>query len=146
MQNSVHDKSTIPQRSIGQVPLKRGGVILLLAILFLMAPFANLAFSGVPSSFRIIIGTFFPYYSPEFVHIGTGTSVSWENPTSDLHSITHDDCKAGGRCAFDSGPLGPNGKFTVRHLPPGEYPYHCSFHPIMRGVLVVTESGAPSET
>lgn len=144
-QNRVHDKSPIPPRSVGPELLQRGGLILLVVIVFLMAPLASLALSAGPS-FRIIIGTFFPYYSPEFVQIGTGTSVSWENPTSDLHSITHDGCKGGDRCAFDSGPLGPNGKFTVRHLPPGHYPYHCSFHPIMRGSLVVTESGASSET
>ena len=105
----------------------------------------SLATAG-PSSLRITVGTFFPYYSPAFVHIEQGTSVSWENPTADLHSITHDGCKRSERCAFDSGPLGPNGTFTVRHLPPGSYPYHCSFHPIMQGNLVVKESDFPNET
>jgi hypothetical protein len=141
-QNGIHDKRTMKKRCFGYELLKRGGFVLLLVSLFLIGPFAIAA----PSTLRIILGTFSPYYSPKIVHIGTGTSVSWENPTSDLHTITHDGCKAGERCAFDSGPLGPNGTFTVRHLPPGYYPYHCSFHPIMQGNLVVTEADTSSET
>jgi hypothetical protein len=132
----------MPPRSKGDERLKRGGWVLLLASVFLISPLALAA----PSSLRIILGTFSPYYSPNIVYIGRGTPVSWENPTADLHTITHDGCKTGEGCAFDSGPLGPNGTFTVRHLPPGHYPYHCSFHPIMQGILVVTESEAPSDT
>jgi len=130
------------KRCIGYERLKRGGVVLLILSLFLIGHSALAA----PSTFRITIGTFFPYYSPEVVHIRTGTSVSWENPTADLHSITHDGCQTGEACAFDSGPLGPNRTFSLRQLPPGHYSYHCSFHPIMRGTLVVTEPHAPSET
>ena len=123
-------------------PLKIGGLVLLMVGMFLMVSFANAA----PSTLRITISTFSPYYSPKLVQIGTDTPISWENPTATLHSITHDGCKTGERCAFDSGAIGPNRTFTVHDLPPGYYPYHCSFHPIMRGVLVVLESGIPSET
>jgi plastocyanin len=122
--------------------LIRGGFFLLMVGMFLMGSFSVAA----PSGLRITIGTFAPYYSPTFVHIGTGTPISWDNPTADLHSITHDGCKTSERCAFDSGPLGPNGTFSVPHLPPGSYSYHCSFHPIMRGVLIVVESGSSNET
>jgi plastocyanin len=141
-QHGIHNKRTMPQRCVGYESLKRGGLALLIISLFVISPFAIAA----PSTLRITLGTFAPYYSPEMVHIGTGTSVSWENPTSDLHTITHDGCKSNDRCAFDSGPLGPNRTFTVPHLPPGVYPYHCLFHPIMQGTLVVTESATPSET
>jgi plastocyanin len=141
-QNGIHNRKSIQERYVGYETLKRGGLALLLISLLVISPFAIAA----PSAFRITVGTFFPYYSPEFVHIGTGTPITWENPTSDLHSITHDGCKTGEGCAFDSGPLGPNGTYTVRHLPPGHYPYHCTFHPIMRGTLVVTESDTSSET
>ena len=141
-QNGIHNMKTIQDRNVGNGALRHGWLAILMISLFLISPFAIAA----PSAFRITVGTFFPYYSPEFVHIGRGTPISWENPTSDLHSITHDGCKKGGGCAFDSGPLGPNGTFTVRHLPPGYYPYHCTFHPIMRGTLVVTESDTSNET
>ena len=141
-QNGIHNMRTMQNRRIGNSARRRGWLAILIISLLVISPLAIAA----PSAFRITVGTFFPYYSPEFVHIGTGTPISWENPTTDLHSITHDGCKTGERCAFDSGPLGPNGTFTVRHLPPGHYPYHCSFHPIMRGTLVVTESDTSNET
>jgi plastocyanin len=140
--DGIHNKGPIQKRTLLSQQLIRGGLVLLMVGIFLMSSFAI----GAPSALRITIGTFAPYYSPTFVHIGKGTPISWDNPTADLHSITHDECKTGERCAFDSGPLGPNGTFTVRHLPPGSYSYHCSFHPIMRGVLVVVESGSSSET
>jgi len=141
-QNTIHNKRATKKFFGGYSSLKKGEVVFLLVSLLLINPMAIAA----PSIFRITVGTFSPYYSPNVVHIGTGTPVSWENPTADLHSITHDGCKTGDRCAFDSGPLGPNGTFTVRQLPPGHYPYHCSFHPIMRGTLVVTESQTSNET
>ena len=141
-QNKIYNRKTMKKRSVGYERLKRGGIALLIVGGIFLGSLAVAA----PSALRITLGTFAPYYSPKFVHIGTGTSVFWENPTADLHSITHDGCKTGEGCAFDSGPLGPNGTFTVGHLPPGSYPYHCSFHPIMQGTLVVTEADSSSET
>lgn len=123
-------------------PLNIGGTVLLLISIALMVPFA----SAATPTFRMTLNTFSPYYSPKFVKIAAGTLISWENPTADIHSITHDGCISGGQCDFDSGPIGPNRTFTVNHLPPGHFPYHCSFHPIMRGTLVVLESTRPSET
>ncbi len=138
----IYNKGPMRKRTFLSQKLIRGGLVFLMVGMFLMSSFAMAA----PSTLRIIIGTFAPYYSPTTVHIGTGIPISWDNPTADLHSITHDGCMTGEGCAFDSGPLGPNGTFTVRQLPPGSYSYHCSFHPIMRGVLVVVESDSYSET
>lgn len=138
----IHNKSIRSKQGVRYGNLKGGSFVLLLASVLLINPITL----GASSTLRITLGTFAPYYSPNFVHIKTGTPISWENPTYDLHTITHDGCQAGERCAFDSGPLGPNGTFTVRHLPPGNYPYHCSFHPIMQGTLVVTEPKSSSET
>ena len=138
----IHNNGPMRKRTLLSQQLIRGRLLLLMVGMFLMGSFAVAA----PATLRITIGTFAPYYSPTSVHIGTGTPISWDNPTADLHSITHDGCKTGEGCAFDSGPLGRNGTFTLRHLPPGSYSYHCSFHPIMRGVLVVVESGIYSET
>ncbi len=117
-------------------------VLLLLSIVL----FGSLVVASPSSTLRITIGTFAPYYFPTFVQINSNTSISWENPTSALHSITHDDCRNGARCAFDSGPLGPHSHFTIHQLSPGSYSYHCSFHPIMRGVLVVQDMDNSNET
>ena len=101
--------------------------------------------AAAPLPQRITIETFFPYYSPTLLQIGLDTTITWENPTSNLHTITHDACKTNEKCAFDSGPIGPQQTFTVQKLPAGSYPYHCSLHPIMRGVLVVEEANFLNE-
>jgi len=36
----------------------------------------------------------------------------------------------------------PDGTFSIPSLPPGEYPYHCELHPVMRGTLVVVDPRA----
>ncbi len=120
------------------------GYVLSLMCLVIIGIF-SLAMAA-PSTMRITIGTFSPYYSPELVHVGTGIPISWENPTATIHSITHDGCKGGEQCAFDSGAIGPNRTFTVDQLTPGHYPYHCTFHPIMRGTLVVKDPQVASDT
>ena len=123
-------------------PMKRRVLGFLLGSLLVVGSLAMAA----PSTRHITLVTFSPYYSPTLVHIGTGTPISWDNPTGMLHSITPDGCKNGNQCAFDSGPLGPNGSFTLHQLPRGSYSYHCSFHPIMRGSLIVLDSEAASDT
>ena len=101
---------------------------------------------AAPSVVHIQIEGFSPYYSPKTAEVSVGTPVFWENPTGSHHTITHDGCKTGGFCVFDSGSIAPNGKFGLYHLPPGRYSYHCTLHPIMRGTLVVTSSSVLSET
>lgn len=140
--NEIKPKKVKRKRFPVYKTLKIRGLILMMVGTFLLGSFA----SAAPTTLRITISTFSPHYSPELVHIGTGTPISWENRTSTLHSITHDGCTTGQRCAFDSGPIGPNQTFQIDHLPPGSYPYHCTFHPIMRGVLVVLESDLSSES
>jgi len=138
----IDKKRNFLKHPFADTPVKITRSVTLMAAIVLIGSFATAA----PSTLRITIETFAPYYSPKIVHIGTGTIISWENPTSTLHSITHDGCKESENCAFDSGAIGPNRTFTVHHLSPGIYSYHCSFHPIMRGALVVLESDSSSET
>ena len=142
IKHSFNNWLPIQRRLLKSLPLKNGLPGFLLIGLFV---FGSLVMAA-PSTLRITIGTFAPYYSPTFVQINSNTSISWENPTSALHSITHDDCRNGARCAFDSGPLGPHSNFTIHQLSPGSYSYHCSFHPIMRGVLVVQDTETSNET
>ncbi len=118
-------------------------VLILLMVAMCLGAFPTIA---APPGLRITIGTFSPHFSPKLAEIKTGTTITWENPTAILHSITHDGCTTGQRCAFDSGPIGSNQTFSIHDLPPGSYPYHCSFHPIMRGILVVLKSDIASET
>jgi len=106
---------------------------------------ASVTFAA-PSLFRIQMESWSPYYLPEAASVGVGIVVRWENPTATYHTVTHDGCQQGGSCLFDSGAIPPSGVYELPELPPGNYPYHCTLHPIMRGVLVVTDVPAPAET
>ena len=94
-----------------------------------------------PPYLHIIIEDGSPYFVPASVTVGKETPIQWDNPTPTHHTITHNTCvDESGSCAFDSGTMPPGDAFTLSGLPPGRYAYHCRIHPIMRGVLTVTES------
>jgi hypothetical protein len=81
-----------------------------------------------------------------FVTVSTGSPIRWENPTATEHTVTHIGClEDGDHCAFDSGLMLPNGTFALPGLAPGRYPYLCRIHPIMRGVITVTDTFTPSQ-
>jgi plastocyanin len=58
--------------------------------------------------------------------------VSVANRDSTPHTFTADDGHS-----FDSGTIDPGGTATIKALPAGTYPYHCSIHDFMKGKLVV---------
>jgi plastocyanin len=100
-----------------------------------------------PPSFRIIMESRSPYYEPPLARVNTGFPIRWENPTATFHTVTHEECLVGGSCIFDSGAVAPGANYTLPGLPPGQYPYQCRLHPIMRGVITVEDATAlPSET
>lgn len=61
-----------------------------------------------------------------------GATIFWWNVDDKTHSVYSDD----GQFA-SSGPLAPGMEFGRTFLQPGEYGYHCMFHPDMTGVVVV---------
>ncbi|WP_250545569.1 cupredoxin domain-containing protein [Paenarthrobacter sp. DKR-5] len=65
--------------------------------------------------------------------VAPGSQVTVKNLDSAAHTVTADDGKS-----FDAqaGAGGGTGTFTAPSKP-GSYPYHCTFHPDMHGVLVV---------
>ncbi len=65
------------------------------------------------------------------VTIVAGTAVVWKNQDDDPHTVTADDG------SFDSKGLGQGDTFRYVFVKPGSYPYHCSAHPYMKGVVIV---------
>ncbi len=70
-------------------------------------------------------------YSSDTVRVSAGQIVRWINHDPLDHTITFD---AEGPA---SGALPANGSYGVKFDRPGAYPYHCTPHPFMTGVVIV---------
>ena len=106
-------------------------------------PLLTSAMAGISSAdpVEITFETSAPYYEPQLALVSAGSPVRWVNPTASPHSVRHDDCLTNDTCAFQSIAVPPDSSFSIAPLPPGRYGYHCELHPIMRGVLIVRDSG-----
>jgi len=71
------------------------------------------------------------FYLPATLRVHVGDTIIWTNNDSDPHDITS---RTG---LFSSGPLPDGGKWAWRPLKAGRYPYFCTFHPEMYGVIIV---------
>ena len=117
---------------------------MLIAILSL-GLFAAWPTTATPPDPAIIIDSGSPYFVPKSATVPRGAPITWDNPTATDHTITHVGClQAGSTCAFDSGVVRPSGNFTLSGLASGQYPYLCRIHPIMYGIVTVTDSFDPT--
>ncbi|SRR6266545_920712 len=103
--------------------------------------------AATPPYMEILIEDGSPYFVPVTATVVSGNPIRWDNPTPTHHTITHNACvDESGPCVFDSGTMPPGETFVLSGLPPGRYPYHCRIHPIMRGLLTVTDASTmPSQ-
>jgi plastocyanin len=70
-------------------------------------------------------------FIPVNVTIPSGTTVTWTNLDSILHTVTSQDG------TFDSGLFGQGESFSYVFNEPGEYDYYCIPHPYMTGKVTV---------
>ncbi|MDP1769312.1 MAG: hypothetical protein Q8L74_10985 [Nitrospirota bacterium] len=113
---------------------------LLIALVLILGLLPAWPTAATPPYTAIIIESGSPYFVPKSAIVSTGSPIQWENPTATEHTVTHTGClEEGDHCAFDSGLMLPNGTFTLPGLAPGRYPYICRIHPIMRGIITVTD-------
>lgn len=75
-------------------------------------------------------------FQPAELKIAVGDQVKWIW-REDRHSVTSDN-----RVWLDQGVCNTGATFTTAFTNEGVYPYHCSVHPVMRGVITV---GNPKE-
>ena len=61
-------------------------------------------------------------YAPSAVLIRAGTTVIWTNEGMHAHTVSSKGT------LWDSGPIAPKGKFSVRFMKPGSFEYYCNFH------------------
>jgi plastocyanin len=95
---------------------------------------AGLAHPRSPYSQQAVVVDVFEYgFQPGKVLVRAGQTVAWKDVGKQFHIVTPD--SRGGKrvwaAAKDEG--------SASHLfgKPGRYPYHCSLHPRMHGVVVV---------
>jgi len=72
-------------------------------------------------------------FDPGTVTIHVGDTVEWKNTDDRDHTITASDG------SFDSGNLSSGASFRHTFKSAGKYSYKCSYHPRMKGVVVVEE-------
>ena len=71
-------------------------------------------------------------YTPETVEIKAGETIEWKNDDLTPHTVTSE-----GNGGFDSRSLDPGSSWDHTFDKPGSYPYFCTFHPEMKGIVVV---------
>lgn len=80
-------------------------------------------------------------FTPAAIVVPAGTTVTWTNEDTVVHTVTSG--PTDGRIGtadglFDSGNIPAGGTFSVTFDQPGEFPYHCTPHPWMKGHVTVT--------
>ena len=70
-------------------------------------------------------------YAPVRIEVKPGTTVVWVNNAPLEHTVTADDK------SFDSGLVGVGKRWSYTFAKAGTFPYHCTPHPFMKGVVVV---------
>lgn len=77
-------------------------------------------------------------YDPSPVTIKSGTSVTWTNNDSTLHTVSSGLPEQGAvGTLFDSSLIAPGKTFTHAFDKAGSFDYSCTLHPFMRGQIVV---------
>lgn len=100
------------------------------AALFLMAPLGSSSAALV----QVSINDFF--FSPDTVNISVGDTVRWTNlATSTPHTSTSDSG------VWNSGTLNHGQSYDHQFTTTGGFPYHCSIHTYMRGIVLVQQTG-----
>jgi len=86
--------------------------------------------SSVPSNGK--------FFVPETLTVSKGTTVTWTNGDSTLHTVTSGSPEAGNSGSeFDSSYLAAGKTFQHPFNTAGTFDYYCTLHPFMKGKVVV---------
>lgn len=142
-------------RGASSIFLRKSSNILLVVII---AGFVGTLWSGQPpvnvdasSTYNVSIVSYL--FRPQSINVTTGTDVVWTfltngTDSSDVHTVTSDNQTQSGGGIFQSLIMHAGQTFSFTFYSPGKYPYHCSVHPLMIGLVNVTGPALnpPSET
>ena len=87
--------------------------------------------SSVPSNGK--------FFVPDTLTVSKGTTVTWTNGDSTLHTVTSGSPEAGNSGSeFDSSYLAAGKTFPHQFNTAGTFDYYCTLHPFMKGKVVVS--------
>ena len=75
-------------------------------------------------------------YNPASIKIKKGETVTWVNEDDKDHTVISDDPK---KEDFHSDNLGNGDTFSHKFEKAGKFPYHCKYHPRMKGLVTVSD-------
>lgn len=75
-------------------------------------------------------------FVPAAIIVAPGATVTWTNADDEPHTVTANDR------AYHSAPLDTDQSYSHVYAAPGEYPYFCSLHPHMTGLVIVRAPGS----
>jgi plastocyanin len=70
-------------------------------------------------------------FRPARLEVAAGTTIVWTNDGQVMHTVSARDG------SFDSGPIEPGQRRAVTFSRAGTFPFHCTPHPFMTGMVVV---------
>jgi len=78
------------------------------------------------------------FYDPPTLTVPAGTTVTWKNTDSTLHTVTSGSAETGvSGTEFDSSYLAGGKTFQHTFSSAGTFDYYCTLHPFMKGQVVV---------
>ncbi len=83
-----------------------------------------------------VIITISQFKFPPIVRVKKGTTVTWVNKDQGPHDVVSED---GANTLFNSGLIKTNESFSYTFNKIGSVAYHSSFHPEMKGTIVVAQ-------
>ena len=79
------------------------------------------------------------FYTPSEVSVSAGSTVTWTNDDSTIHTVTEGaPGSAGATPAFDSSIIAPGATWDHTFDAAGNFDYYCTLHPFMTGKVTVT--------
>jgi plastocyanin len=127
--------------------LKRATILAMVVILFDVIVLGSLSYELVSvyaqsnASVSIVSGASSPSiskpYDPSPLTVKPGTSVTWTNNDSTIHTVTSGLPEQGEvGTLFDSSIMSPGKTFTHLFDKTGTFDYSCTLHPFMHGQII----------
>ena len=78
------------------------------------------------------------FFEPPTLNVPVGTTVTWKNSDSTLHTVTSGSAESGTLgTIFDSSYVAAGKTFQHTFSSAGTFDYYCTLHPFMKGKIIV---------